>query len=133
MLLYIKLYWSINIYYPFRIVCPNPLENIIWDLIWEYRTSDLIWDHIWDPLIYKMEDDITYIRSIWSKVWNTHKFYKPHILSFSFVWISYKISYEYVLFYSRLKNTDRWQNILGNETKSGNTACVRILYLNGIN
>ena len=62
LLLHIKLYWSININYPFGIVCSNPLENILWDLMW-----------ISDPLIYKMEDDITYIRSpIRSKVWNSN-------------------------------------------------------------
>ena len=38
----------------------------------------------------------------------------------------------YFLFYYRLKNTDTRKNILGNESKSGNTAHVRILYLQSI-
>ena len=38
----------------------------------------------------------------------------------------------YFLFYSHLKNKDTMKNILGNESKSGNTARVRILYLQSI-
>ena len=63
LLVHIKLYCSVNIYYSFWLESPSPHENIIWDLIWECRTSDLIGDHIWDPLIYKIADDMTYMRS----------------------------------------------------------------------
>ena len=74
LLLHIKLYWSVNIYYSFWIESPKPHENIIWDLIWENGTSDLIWEYIiWDRLIYKIADDITCMWSpIRSDVWNTH-------------------------------------------------------------